>query len=387
MDILESCLSQINTLTTITTKLEGGLRNSTSSGRKWGAFKAVLKGNKIKKFQDILRDIKITLVLVQQGGLSPPLIFETRAAQADLESHVGALQSQVSSVTSTIPNPVLSVGLAHGIGRALEQTPHDPSPRVFEVDTVIEDAASGYSSDPDSRQVCSHDVITHRSDNVVESLFGTFCMSFKVSQAGRSRHKDPGDLDGDDFIRTTSIRIHPARWLMQLGLNSGIQLALQDSGQGWKHTLNTFRAVPDDAAIFTACSKGDIDAVKQLLETNKASVWDVDVKKWTPLHIKTRGVDPVGNIETSQTNTSLDIEEQESKGIHCPCVQSYDFVCWERWAELKDLHYQRESEDEEGDSEESDYKESDSEESSSPTIKELSDWEESPFLPPLNIFQ
>ncbi|KAL9114817.1 MAG: hypothetical protein Q9187_007398 [Circinaria calcarea] len=81
MDILESCLSQINTLTTITRKLEGGLRNATSSGRKWGAFKAVLKGNKIKKFQDILRDTKITLVLVQQGDFRSvePTTADTRA--------------------------------------------------------------------------------------------------------------------------------------------------------------------------------------------------------------------------------------------------------------------------------------------------------------------
>ena len=231
--------------------------------------------------------LSLTTQFTQLQLNSAPLILETRASQADLESHVGALQSQVSNITSTIPNPVLSVGLAHGIGRALEQTRHDPSPRVLEVDTIPEDVTNDCQRDLDSQHSCSHDVITHWSDNVVHSLFGTFIILSKVSRVGRSLKKDPEELGADDFIRSTSIRIHPARWLMQLGLGFGIELAFQDGAQGCKHTLNSFRAVPDDAAIFSACSKGDINGVRHLLETGKASVWDVDANGWTPLHVRT----------------------------------------------------------------------------------------------------
>ena len=89
IDILESCLTQIYSLTAITEKLERGFRTSTSSRRKWGALKAVLKGNNIKKFQDILRDTKTTLLIVQCSGLrsaiSPP---HYRSPSRLLSSHL-----------------------------------------------------------------------------------------------------------------------------------------------------------------------------------------------------------------------------------------------------------------------------------------------------------
>ena len=179
----------------------------------------------------------------------------------------------------------MSFGLGYGIGRALEQTSHGLSPHVSEVDSEARNVTTDFLPNLDSQQLCTKDIVIHWSYNVVQSIFGTFGISSEVSQAGRTRHKDSEDLEDDDFIHVTSIRIHPARWLMQLGVDCGIQLAVQNGAQGWKHTLNTFRAVPDDAAIFSACSRGDIDTVRQLLDAGKASVWDVNMNDWTPLHV------------------------------------------------------------------------------------------------------
>lgn len=96
--------------------------------------------------------------------------------------------------------------------------------------------------------------------------------------------------------------------------------------------------------------------------------------------IKTRRVDLVGNDETFQTNTGLEVEEQEGKGIRCLCVKKYDFVC----VYYRDPDHPHRS----------DYRkcnngseDSNNEESSSPTVEELSDSEDSPFLPPLNNLQ
>ena len=113
---------------------------------------------------------------------SPPLVLETQAAQADLESHIGALHFQVSNIRLTIPNPVLSTGLGHGIGRALQQTSHGLSPRISEIDNAAQTATSDCSSDLDLQQLCSRDIVTHWSGNVVRGLFGTFFISSKVSQ-------------------------------------------------------------------------------------------------------------------------------------------------------------------------------------------------------------
>jgi len=67
-DVLESCGAQVNSLTAITKGLERDFTAHSSSRRKWGALKAVLKRNTIKKFRDILRDTKVTLLLAQQNG-------------------------------------------------------------------------------------------------------------------------------------------------------------------------------------------------------------------------------------------------------------------------------------------------------------------------------
>ena len=67
-DVLGSCRAQVNSLTAITEGLERGFTTRSSSRRKWGVLKAVFKRDMIQKFQDILRDTKVTLLLAQNNG-------------------------------------------------------------------------------------------------------------------------------------------------------------------------------------------------------------------------------------------------------------------------------------------------------------------------------
>jgi len=233
---------------------------------------------------DTQRDQLSTFIneLRQQINASP-LTIRTRSAQPAYESHAGELRAEVCRMASTVPNPVFRGALEQGVGRALEEHPYRHSAPCG----GPQPAMSESQLDLDSSFRCGADILTDWSHSVVKTLFGTFSISSQVRRLAKSSNKDSEDLDSDDFIRTTSIRIHPARWLIRLGINFGIQFAAQGVPQCWKHTLTSFRAVPDDAAIFSACRSGDLDGVTKLLADGKASIWDTDTHGNTPLHVGT----------------------------------------------------------------------------------------------------
>lgn len=65
--VLETCCDRVKKLTRITGDLEPGFASRSLRVRKWTAFKAALKGEKIQKFQGILEGLKSTLMLAQQS--------------------------------------------------------------------------------------------------------------------------------------------------------------------------------------------------------------------------------------------------------------------------------------------------------------------------------
>lgn len=65
--VLEACCDRVSKLTRITSDMEPGFACRSLRVRKWTAFKAVLKGEKIRKFQTILEGLKGTLMLGQQS--------------------------------------------------------------------------------------------------------------------------------------------------------------------------------------------------------------------------------------------------------------------------------------------------------------------------------
>ena len=65
--VLEACCDRIQKLTRITSDMEPGFASRSLRTRKWTAFKAVLKGEKIQRFQMILEGLKSTLILAQQS--------------------------------------------------------------------------------------------------------------------------------------------------------------------------------------------------------------------------------------------------------------------------------------------------------------------------------
>ena len=65
--VLEACRGRVNKLTNITNDMEPGFASTSLRIRKWTAFKAVLKRERIQKFQKVLDGLKMTLMLAQQS--------------------------------------------------------------------------------------------------------------------------------------------------------------------------------------------------------------------------------------------------------------------------------------------------------------------------------
>ena len=127
--------------------------------------------------------------------------------------------------------------------------------------------------------------------SVIEAFLGTIrATSTTYLQTSRPT----GDLvphhEQDQYESRTSYIIHPASWLINLGINYGLHLGfLSSSAQGWKSTLKTFCPVPDDALIFEFCRQGNVPAVRDLLSRGYASVRDTDCGGNTPLHVSLVG--------------------------------------------------------------------------------------------------
>lgn len=65
--VLQSCAGKLKSLTALTANLEPGFASKSLRTRKWTAFKFVLKGEKLRRFQEVLESLKSTLVLGQQN--------------------------------------------------------------------------------------------------------------------------------------------------------------------------------------------------------------------------------------------------------------------------------------------------------------------------------
>ena len=64
---LQACCDRINKLTQMTNEIEPGFESTSRRIRKWTAFKAVLKGERIQRYQKVLEALKTTLILAQQN--------------------------------------------------------------------------------------------------------------------------------------------------------------------------------------------------------------------------------------------------------------------------------------------------------------------------------
>ena len=92
-------------------------------------------------------------------------------------------------------------------------------------------------------------------------------------------------MKAEDLETQTTIRFHPPWWLVKFGFSYGLNLDFTQCHRGWKHSLETFRCVPDDSLVFELCASGNVQGVETIIRMGKASVWDTNSSGITPLHV------------------------------------------------------------------------------------------------------
>lgn len=81
---------------------------------------------------------------------------------------------------------------------------------------------------------------------------------------------------------TTIITYRFPKWLT----NSAIHFSLASSALSTQCNLTTLRIIPDSAEIFGAVSTGDLVGIQRLFQEGRASIYDVDERNWTLLHVR-----------------------------------------------------------------------------------------------------
>lgn len=138
-----------------------------------------------------------------------------------------------------------------------------------------------------SRSVLPFRRAIRKNNKVVETFFGTFCMSSRTNLL-LSNHSEDTERseEGDCFEYENIFSLIPPSWLAQFGFTYGLSGCISQSPlSGPTVSLDVVRSVPDDAVIFDLCRNGNVACIQALLSRGQASARDVDSQGRTPLYV------------------------------------------------------------------------------------------------------
>lgn len=213
---------------------------------------------------------------------------------ADTQSHIAALRAETARVNETLEDPLLRLGFAIGSEKAVHQIQNkngttNSTDEVY--DEELTSIPSGTLGGEEDKKFSNAKVLTKwtwEESNTTNYFFGTI-HTYSTTRQLQSNNLEDQELDDEEhhYELQSTLMIRPAAWLINLGLNSGLRVGLFNSSvQGWKGSLNTFCAVPDDSLIFDMCRDGNLLAVKDLFSRGLASVRDTNSMGETPLHVR-----------------------------------------------------------------------------------------------------
>jgi hypothetical protein len=203
-----------------------------------------------------------------------------------------ALEREVNRMALKEKNPTIRSGFRMAMTEAIQQLlsqssegeVHNSTPAMLTVrrdHPISQTPRLGVSAKKRRRDR----TLLHQSDTKTNVIFGKIHFSSQTFQV----LSDEGETTLDsDFQEETEISFifHPASWMVNLGFCYGLTAFAHQSGQIWKHIVETFRPVPDNSEIFKFCKAGNINEVKVLLSKGGgASPWDTNSTGWTPLHV------------------------------------------------------------------------------------------------------
>lgn len=212
----------------------------------------------------------------------------------DTQNRIAALRTETTRVDKTLENPLLRLGFAVGSERTLHGTANE----IGTNDAIDEiDGDKVTLSPPDQFISRKRDIFNvdqaltkhiWRNWNTFNRFFGTI-HTYSTTKQLQINILD--NQQSDDTVyryeKESSLTISPAAWLAKLGLNSGLRVGLFNSSvRGWKISLDTFCAVPDDSLIFVLSRDGSLSAVRDLFSRGLASVRDTNSTGETPLHVR-----------------------------------------------------------------------------------------------------
>lgn len=212
------------------------------------------------------------------------------------QNHIATLRAETARVNNTLKDPLLRLGFAVGSESAV----HKIANKIGTNDSINPVYDKGLNWNPsdtlelrEDRGISDVKLLTKRTlrewDTTTNYFFGTIytCSTTKQLQSSMfdSQETDDEDLH---YEHQSSFVIRPAAWLVSLGLKSGLRVGLFNSSvRGWKSSLDTFCAVPDDSLIFDLSRDGNLSAVRTLFSRGLASVRDTNSAGETPLFVHT----------------------------------------------------------------------------------------------------
>lgn len=207
-------------------------------------------------------------------------------------SNMEGLRPEVEKMTARILNPNLQYTLQENIIQMLQDIVSSDRPQG-EIANKLNVGEAVPVAEVAERKVLERNLTReHRSSNGIQTYPPSAewpRATRKVSQSGvrvasknsfsycasiccgiyiRTRTSHSTQNEDDTVLQTrTTFLLHPAPWLLKWCCSYGLKAeVLKTFPQGWKQSLNTYRAVPDDAIIFEFCREESISAVSKLIQ-------------------------------------------------------------------------------------------------------------------------
>jgi hypothetical protein len=329
LSVLTQCSENVQRLRGFLNSLEPGFASEKRRVRTWSAFKAAWKDDKIHKFQEMVRDLKATLLIARQTSIKsvPPRSLIRKSdlhinslstvARQELQQNTLTLIADgmntllncrtTGAVTTTTP---VKMGLLEHI-QALREEIHETalkisSPtarfcfekamisaidRIYEgtIDPVSvelgEPPLGDFSGRGESRRR-SYQKPYSKSVSQISSFLGIVRFSSSSLQVASGDLREANEASNMVRFQTqTYFSFHPSGWLQTWGLDFGIQVKVTKSFSGLDYSLRTYRAVPDEAPVFRYSRDGNVDGIRALFDEHLASPWDVNSTGLTPLFV------------------------------------------------------------------------------------------------------
>jgi hypothetical protein len=189
----------------------------------------------------------------------------------------GAINEAVQRLTSSMSNKLLLSSLERGISNTLQEA----------MDSL-----------PQPIQLHHSKFLPHRHNETKKQIrksvvdkttfFGTVSINSRTFEVSRKDIFKSSTFDQDPEEETRIwITVRPAPWIVSMGLQYGINAFITQSDTSWKHTLNTFRPVSEDAHIWKlvkwATDDDDAQEIMEYMARGEASIWDTCPNGRTPL--------------------------------------------------------------------------------------------------------